>query len=100
MQAAMAPKIAEEVTPPEFPNKELEIDFAHTIEENGIREETVETSEYSGRIELASASTLTLEEGIAIIKEQAMSTPKFSGQAKLGSASTLMTKEGTTTRKE
>ena len=32
MQAAMAPKIAEEVTPSEFPNKEMEIDFSPTIE--------------------------------------------------------------------
>ena len=52
MQVAMAPKIAEEVTPLEFPNKELEIDFAPTIEENGIRKEVVATFECSGRIEL------------------------------------------------
>ena len=58
------------------------------------------TSECLGRIELTSASTLTSEEGIPIIKEQAMSTPKFLGQAELGSASTLMKKERTTTRKE
>ena len=48
MQVAMAPKIAEEVTPLEFPNKELEIDFAPTIEENGIKEKVVATSECSG----------------------------------------------------
>ena len=48
MQVAMAPKVAEVVTPPKLPNKELEIDFAPTIEENGIREETVVTSECSG----------------------------------------------------
>ena len=79
MQAAMAPQIAEEATPSEFPNKEMEIDFAPTIEENGIKEEVVATSECSGRIELVSASALTSEEGIPIIKEQAMSTPKFLG---------------------
>ena len=100
MQATMAPKITEEVTPPGFPNKELEIGFAPTIEENGITEEVVVTFECLGRIELASSSTLTSKEGIPIIKEQAMSTTKFSGEAWLGSASTLMTKEGTTTRKE
>ena len=62
-------------------------------------EEVVATSECSSRIELASASALTSEEGIPIIKEQAMSTPEFSGQRELGSTSALMTKEGTTTKK-
>ena len=80
MQAAMAPKVAEVVMPPKLPNKELEIDFAPTIEENGIREEVVATFECSGQIELVSASTLTSEEGSHIIKEQSMSTPKFVGQ--------------------
>ena len=63
-------------------------------------EEVVATFECSCRIEMASASILTSEEGIPIIKEQAMSTPKFSGQAELGFASTLTTKEGTMTVKE
>ena len=49
---------------------------------------------------MVSASTLTSEEGIPIIKEQAMLTPKFSVQARIGFASTLIIKEGTTTRKE
>ena len=69
MQAAMAPKIAEEVTPSGFPNKEMEIDFAPTIEENGIREEVVATFECSDRIEPESASGLTSEEGVPIINE-------------------------------
>ena len=55
-------------------------------------EEVVVTFECLGLIELVSASTLTSEEGIPIIKEQAMPTPKFSGQAVLGSASKLMKK--------
>ena len=42
-------------------------------------EEADATFECSGRIELASASTVTSEEGIPIIKEQAKSIPKFSG---------------------
>ena len=71
----------------------MEIDFAPTIEENGIKEEVVATSECSGRIELESASTLTSKERITIIKEQAMSTPNLSVQVNLGSVSTLMTKE-------
>ena len=49
---------------------------------------------------MVSATSLTLDEGIPIIKEQAMSTPNLSVQVNLGSVSTLMTKEGTTTRKK
>ena len=79
MQAAMAPKIAEAVPRLEFPNKDLEIEFAPMIEEDGIKEEVVATFECPGRIELVSAWALTSEEGIPIIKGQAMSTPKFSG---------------------
>ena len=50
-------------------------------------EEVVATSKFLGQIELASSSTLMLEEGIPIIKEQAMLTPNFSCQTELGSAS-------------
>ena len=58
------------------------------------------TSKCLGHLDKTSASILTSEQGIPIIKEQVMSTPKFSGQAELGFASTLMDKEGTATRKE
>ena len=41
----MTPTIAEAVAPPEFPNKkELQTDFAPTIEEDGIKEELVARS--------------------------------------------------------
>ena len=62
MHTSMAPNIEKEATPPEFPNKELEIDFSLKIEKIGIRKEAIVTYECSDRIELMFASALTLEE--------------------------------------
>ena len=45
-EIAMAPTIAKEVTPHEFPNKEeMETDFAPMTEEDGIKEELVAISD-------------------------------------------------------
>ena len=65
------------VTPTYSSRDEYKITTTPRKETNS--EEVVVTSKCSGGIELASASTLTLEGGIPIIKEHAMSTPKLSG---------------------
>ena len=71
---------------PEFPNKEeLENDFAPMTEEGTmtIKEEAIATLEFSGQVELGTASALTTKEATATPKflskdeQGTMTTPKY-----------------------
>ena len=57
------------------------------------------TPEFSGQVELETASALMAKEGTTTIKEEAIATLEFSGQVELGTTSALTKKEAIVTPK-